>query len=55
MMDEFPDKPKGMRWCTYNRLRADYDAAEARSMVGLTRFLDRLHHLERKAIRRHRR
>jgi len=52
MMDEFPDKPKGMRWRTYNRLRADYDAAEARSIVGLTRFLDRL---KQKAPRRCRR
>ena len=40
MFEEFPDKPKGMHWRTYDRLRGRYDMAEARSMVGLERFLN---------------
>ena len=41
-LEEFPDKPKGMHWRTYDRLRRAHDIAEARSMMGLTRFIDRL-------------
>src|SRR5262249_40295824 len=32
MLDEFPDKPKGMHWRTYYHLRRIHDAAEARSI-----------------------
>jgi hypothetical protein len=28
MLDEFPDKPKGMHWQTYNRLCRVLDAAD---------------------------
>jgi hypothetical protein len=42
MLEGFPDKPKGMHWETYDRLRRAHDIAEARSMVGLTQFVDRL-------------
>ena len=42
MFEEFPDKPKGMHWRTYDRLRGRYDMAEARSMAGLDHFLNRL-------------
>ena len=42
MFEDFPDKPKGMHWRTYDRLRGRYDMAEARSMAGLERFLNRL-------------
>ena len=40
MFEDFPDKPKGMHWRTYDRLRGRYDRAEARSMVGLEHFLN---------------
>ena len=42
MFEDFPDKPKGMQWRTYDRLRGRYDMAEARSMAGLEHFLNRL-------------
>jgi hypothetical protein len=42
MLEGFPDKPKGMHWRTYDRLRHTHDIAEARLMVGLTQFVDRL-------------
>jgi hypothetical protein len=31
MLDEFPNKPKGMHWRTYDRLRRVHDVADARS------------------------
>jgi hypothetical protein len=40
--EEFPDRPKGMHWRTYERQRDTHDAAAARSMVGLTQFINRL-------------
>jgi len=40
MLEDFPDKPKGMHWRTYNRLRRNYDTAKACSMRGLNRFVD---------------
>src|SRR4051812_23921733 len=49
MMDDFPDKPKGMHLRTYERLRRVYDVAEARSTLGLMRFVDRF---SRQAFRR---
>ena len=30
LLDEFPDKPKGMHWQTYDRLRRRNDIGEAR-------------------------
>jgi hypothetical protein len=42
MFEPFPDKPKGMHWRTYDRLRRAHDAADARSMMGMMRFVDRL-------------
>jgi hypothetical protein len=42
MLEGFPDKPKGMHWETYDRLRRAHDIAEARSMAGIMQFVDRL-------------
>jgi hypothetical protein len=42
MLDDFPEKPKGMHWRTYERLCRVHDAARARSIVGLTGFAERL-------------
>jgi len=42
MLDEFPEKPKGMHWRTYNRLRRMHDKAEERSNIGLVSFVNRL-------------
>jgi hypothetical protein len=44
MLEPFPEKPKGMRWKTYDRLRRTHDLAEQKAMMGLTQFVDRLHH-----------
>jgi hypothetical protein len=40
MSERFPDKPKGMHWQTYERLRRAHDAAEARSTMGLMRCIE---------------
>jgi hypothetical protein len=42
MLDDFPEKPKGMHWRTYERLCRVHDAARARSFIGLTDFVERL-------------
>ena len=42
MLEEFPDKPKGMHWRTYEGWRRVHDAAEERSTIGLMRFVERL-------------
>jgi hypothetical protein len=42
MLDDFPEKPKGMHWRTYERLCRVHDAAQARSIIGLTDFAKRL-------------
>jgi len=42
LFDEFPEKPVGMHWQTYDRLRRTYDIAEERSMVGLSRYVERV-------------
>src|SRR5262249_17717053 len=41
MFEQFPDKPKGMHWKTYDRIRKAYDLAEVRSNAGLMRFIAR--------------
>ena len=42
MLDDFPEKPKGMHWRTYERLCRVHDAARARSFIGLTDFAKRI-------------
>jgi hypothetical protein len=42
MLDDFPEKPKGMHWRTYERLCRVHDAAKRRSFVGLMDFAKRL-------------
>jgi hypothetical protein len=42
MLDDFPEKPKGMHWRTYERWCRVHDAAQARSIIGLTDFAKRL-------------
>jgi hypothetical protein len=39
MSDDFPDKPKGMHWRAYMRLRHCHDIAALRCTMGLTQFL----------------
>jgi hypothetical protein len=39
MLEDFPDKPKGMHWQTHDRQRRAYDAAEERSTIGLSDLL----------------
>jgi hypothetical protein len=48
MLDDFPEKPKGMHWRTYERLCRFHDAARARSFIGLTDFAKRI---RKRAIR----
>jgi hypothetical protein len=36
----FPDKPKGMHWRTYDRLRRVYDHAFERSLMGLAKSVE---------------
>jgi len=50
MSEAFPDKPKGMHWRTYDRLRHRHDFAEKRSMMGLMQYIDRQ---DRRAGARH--
>jgi hypothetical protein len=42
LLDPFPDKPSGMHWRTYDRLRQRAEAAEQRSYAPLWRHLGRL-------------
>jgi hypothetical protein len=42
MFEEFPDKPKGMHWRTYDRLRRMHDVVEGRSASALMRVVERL-------------
>ena len=49
MLEEFPDKPKGMHWRTYDRWRRVHDVAEERSTIGLMGLVERL---DRRSSRR---
>jgi hypothetical protein len=37
IFDAFPDKPRGMHWTTYDRLRLAHEAAAERALAGLDR------------------
>ena len=52
MFKEFPDKPKHMRWRTYNRLRRAHNIAEERTMNRLMRFFRLDSHVDRAAMSR---
>jgi hypothetical protein len=41
IMDEFPAKPKGMHWRTYESLHRRYEKAESRSLLGMMQFIER--------------
>jgi hypothetical protein len=42
IMAPFPDKPKGMHWRTYDRLRRVHDHAFERSLMGLAKSAERV-------------
>jgi len=42
MTKPFPEKPKGMHWATYERLRWEHNEADMEQMAGLREWLDRL-------------
>ena len=42
MLEAFPEKPKGLHWRTYDRLRRAHDLAQEHSMIGLMQFIDRV-------------
>jgi hypothetical protein len=41
MTKPFPEKPKGMHWDTYERLRGEHDEAEMEQLAGLRDWLNR--------------
>jgi hypothetical protein len=42
MMAPFPEKPKGMHWRTYWRLREEHDEVEMEQLAGMREWLDKL-------------
>jgi hypothetical protein len=42
MTECFPEKPKGMHWRTYWRLREEHDEAETKQLAEMREWLDRL-------------
>jgi hypothetical protein len=42
MLEDFPDKPKGMHWRTYERWRRIHNAVEERSTTSLIGFVERM-------------
>jgi len=42
ILEDFPDKPKGMHWRTYERWRRIHNAAEERSTTSLIGFVERM-------------
>jgi hypothetical protein len=41
-LEAFPDRPKGMHWKTYDRLRRAHGLAEQKGLMGAMQFVDRL-------------
>jgi hypothetical protein len=42
MMEPFPEKPKGMHWSTYERLRWEHHEADMEQLFGMREWLDKL-------------
>jgi hypothetical protein len=42
MMEPFPEKPKGMRWRTYDRLWWEHHEAEMEQLIGMREWLDKV-------------
>jgi hypothetical protein len=47
MLEDFPEKPKGMHWRTYKRFCCAHDVAQEHSIIGLTDFVERLRKIAR--------
>jgi hypothetical protein len=41
MRKPFPEKPKGMHWKTYERLRWEYHEAEREQLAGMREWLEK--------------